>query len=112
MLKKWGHSDRIEAETDFDHIFRNQRLLSSTINIKLNPKYVLLFILQSPALSSESSIFVDKPETPVESPLPSPCKLIQQCNAAVTMAGDDIERAADQDDDTDSDNEKKKPVFQ
>lgn len=55
---------------------------------------------------------MDKPETPVESPLPSPCKLIQQCNAAVTMAGDDIERAADQDDDTDSDNEKKKPVFQ
>lgn len=47
-----------------------------------------------------------------ESPLPSPCKLIQQCNAAVIKAGDDIERAADQGDDTDSDNEQKKPVFQ
>lgn len=50
----------------------------------------------------------------VDSPLPSPCKLIEKCNAAVTKAGNDIERAADQDsdNDSDSDNEKKKPVFQ
>lgn len=51
-------------------------------------------------------------DTPPESPLPSPCKLIQQCNAAVTKAGNDIERAADLDEDSDSDNEKKKPQFQ
>lgn len=52
-------------------------------------------------------------QTPPESPLPSPCKLIQQCNAAVTNAGDDIERAAEpnEESDSDSDNEKK-PVFQ
>lgn len=47
-----------------------------------------------------------------ESPLPSPCKLVEKCNAAVTKAGNDIERAADQDSDSDSDNEKKKPAFQ
>lgn len=47
-----------------------------------------------------------------DSPLPSPCKLIEKCNAAVTMDDNDIERAADQDSDSDSDDEKKKPVFQ
>lgn len=71
---------------------------------------------QSQELDNQLTVVADD-RTP-ESPLPSPCKLIQQCNfavksAAVTKAGDDIERAADQDDNDDnSDNEKKKPQFQ
>lgn len=71
----------------------------------------MFWFWQSQAADSDApSIHIDEQIT-IGSPLPSPCKLIQQCNAAVTKAGDDIECATDQNDDTDSDNEKKKPVF-
>lgn len=53
----------------------------------------------------------DKNDAESESPLPSPCKLIQKCqNAAVTNAGDDIKVASDSSDDEDS--QKKRPQFQ
>lgn len=68
-------------------------------------------ILQSQEANGETCVAIE--ESPVsESPLPSPCKLIDKCNAAVTKAGNDIERAADQDSDSDSEDDKKKPVFQ
>lgn len=70
------------------------------------------FPQQLPPIDSELSIYVDE-QSPAVSPLPSPTKLIREDNAAVTKAGNDIEQAADQNDDSDSDsdNEKKKPVF-
>ncbi|XP_031621251.1 myogenesis-regulating glycosidase isoform X2 [Contarinia nasturtii] len=83
---------------------------------------------QSQQADSQSSINdASDEQTPPESPLPSPLKLVQQCNAvtvdngskigfsaAVTKAGNDIEQAADPNENSDSDNEneKKKPQFQ
>lgn len=71
---------------------------------------------QSQKVGIETGVAVNVESPAVcESPLPSPCKLIDKCNAAVTNAGNDIERAADQDSDSDSDTDsdrKKKPAFQ
>lgn len=59
-------------------------------------------------MCTENGLNNEKSDT--ESPLPSPCKLIQQCKVSSTNAGNDIELAVDQNIDSDSDNEtKKKP---
>lgn len=68
-----------------------------------------MFILQSQTAGNESNLGIEE-NLVMESPPPSPCKLIEKCNAAVTNAGNDIERAAVEE--SDSDDDKKKPVFQ
>lgn len=61
--------------------------------------------------SSVCSNNINNIETPNESPEPSPCKLIQKCKAATNAGTNDIELAAEPNDDSGSDNEQQKPRY-